>query len=81
MENTADVIWVQMRLRQNTIKQVEKLSKRFSSANRADAVRTSIDIADLVIKAIANGSQVIIYPLWWKFWQKPKRIIIPPLNH
>ena len=81
MENTADVISVQMRLKQNTIEKVEKLSKVFSSDNRADTVRASIDIADLVTEAIANGSQVIIYPLWWKFWQKPKRIIIPPLNH
>ncbi|MDO8429744.1 MAG: hypothetical protein Q7S73_00040 [bacterium] len=80
MKIQPDVISVQMRLKQNTIKKVEKISKIFSSENRADAVRTSIDIADLVTKTIASGSRVMIYPPWWKFWKSPQRLIIPSLN-
>ena len=76
-----DFITVRMRLKQNTIEKVKTVSRVLNTDSRADAVRASIDIADLVTEELDRGSQIIIYPPWWKFWKSPERIIIPPLNH
>jgi Ribbon-helix-helix protein, copG family. len=51
---------VQVRMKENTIKQVDKLQKRTHSPSRSDAVRRAVEISDTIISAIEHGEKVII---------------------
>lgn len=51
---------VQMNLRENTIKQINRMQEEISASSRTDVVKTAVDIADMVINTIKEGGTVII---------------------
>lgn len=51
---------VQVQMFENTELKVNALQKIFHSSTRSDAVKTSIDIAEMVANVIANKGEVIL---------------------
>lgn len=51
---------VQVRMRPNTIEQVNKIQGSVHAPSRSDAVRRAVEIADLLINAVEEGDQVLI---------------------
>lgn len=51
---------VQVRMRENTIHQLDQIQKRVGSPSRSDAVRRSIEFYDLLINAVEHGERIVI---------------------
>ena len=51
---------VQVQMFENTELKVESLQKIFHSSTKSDAIKTSIDIAEMVAKIIASKGEVIL---------------------
>lgn len=51
---------VPVRMKDHTIKQVDKLQKRVHAPSRSDAVRRAVEISDLLITAVEHGDKIII---------------------
>lgn len=51
---------VQVRMKENTIEQLDKLKERVYAPSRSDAVRRAIEISDLLVNAVEHGDKVII---------------------
>lgn len=51
---------VQVRMKDSTIKQVDKLQDRVHAQSRSDAIRRAVEISDLLVDAVGEGDKVII---------------------
>lgn len=51
---------IQVRMKSNTINQVDKLQKRVHAPSRSDAIRRAVEISDLLVNAVEHGDKVII---------------------
>lgn len=51
---------VQVRMKDDTINQVDKLQKRVHAPSRSDAIRRAVEISDLLVNAVEHGDKVII---------------------
>ena len=51
---------IQVRMKQNTVEQVDKLQKRVHAPSRSDAIRRAVEISDLLVNAVEHGDKVII---------------------
>lgn len=67
---------VQMRLKRNTISQVDDLQTLFNSPNRTDVVKTSIALASMIAQAMREGQSVFLESKAGK----RERIVIPGLG-
>lgn len=67
---------VQVRMREDTLDQVNRLESILKTASRSDAVRRAVGIADLLIDAILKGEKVILE----KKNGKQTQILITGLN-
>ncbi len=51
---------IQVRMKDNTISQVDKLQKSVHAPSRSDAIRRAIEISDVLVNAVEQGDKVII---------------------
>lgn len=51
---------VPVRMKENTLKQVDKLQKKVHAPSRSDAIRRSIEISDMLVNAVENGGRIIV---------------------
>ena len=51
---------VPVRMKANTLEQVDKLQKRVHSPSRSDAIRRAVEISDVLVNAVEHGDRVII---------------------
>lgn len=51
---------LQVRMRQNTLDQVDKIKAIVKAPSRSDAVRRAVGITDILIDAIVKGEKVIL---------------------
>lgn len=51
---------IQVRMKPNTVNQVDKLQKRVHSPSRSDAIRRAVEISDVLVNAIEHGDRIII---------------------
>lgn len=51
---------VQVRMKENTIKQVDKLQKTVHAPSRSDAIRRAVEISDVLVNAVSHGDKIII---------------------
>jgi metal-responsive CopG/Arc/MetJ family transcriptional regulator len=51
---------VQVRMKENTIEQVDKLQKIVHAPSRSDAIRRAVEISDVLVNAVSHGDKVII---------------------
>ena len=51
---------IQMRLPPATLEKISGLKRLMDTGKRTDVIRFSIDIADLVLKEMASGTEVIL---------------------
>lgn len=51
---------IQVRMKDNTLDQVDNLQKRVHAPSRSDAIRRAVEISDILVKAIERGDRVII---------------------
>lgn len=51
---------VQMRMRDNTLSQIESVQQRVHAPSRSDAVRRAIELTDVITKALEHGDKVMI---------------------
>lgn len=67
---------VRLNLRKDTVERVGWLQERLNSQTRTDAVVTAIEIAQIVVRALADGGRVIIE----EKGQEPFQVRIPSLQ-
>ena len=53
-------IIVPVRMKKNTIEQVDKLQKCVHAPSRSDAIRRAIEISDVLVNAVEHGEKIII---------------------
>jgi len=51
---------IQVRMKPNTIDQIDKLQERVHAPSRSDAIRRAIEISDMLVNAVEHGDKVII---------------------
>ncbi len=51
---------VQVRMKENTIEQLDKLQRKVHAPSRSDAVRRAVEISDMLVNAVEHGDRVII---------------------
>lgn len=51
---------VQVRMRPNTIHQLEKIQANVHAPSKSDAVRRAVEITELLISAAENGDKILI---------------------
>ena len=51
---------VPIRMRENTINQVDKLKNCVKAPSRSDAIRRAVEIADTLISAVISGDRILI---------------------
>lgn len=51
---------VPVRMKENTLQQIDKLQKRVHAPSRSDAVRRAVEISDLLVNAVEHGDKIII---------------------
>lgn len=51
---------VEVRMRDDTLLQVDQLQNRVHAPSRSDALRRAVELTDVVTKAIQHGARVII---------------------
>jgi hypothetical protein len=51
---------IQVRVKQNTIDQIEKLQDRVNAPSRSDAIRRAVEISDMLVNAVDHGDKLII---------------------
>jgi len=51
---------VQVRMKENTISQIDKLQKLVHSSSRSDAIRRAVEISDILVNAASQGDRIII---------------------
>lgn len=51
---------IPVRMKVDTIEQVTKLQNRVQASSRSHAIRTAIEISDLLMNSIEKGDQIII---------------------
>jgi len=51
---------IQVRMKEHTLEQLDRLKTVVKSSSRSDAVRRSLDISDVFIDTIIKGGKVII---------------------
>lgn len=51
---------LQVRVRDKTLNQVDRLKAMVQAPSRSDAVRRAMDIADTLVNAIVKGERIII---------------------
>lgn len=51
---------VPVRMKDNTIYQIDNLQNRVHAPSRSDAIRRAIEISDLLVNAVEHGDRVII---------------------
>ncbi len=51
---------IQVRMKENTIEQLEKFQNIVKAPSKSDAVRRSIEITDLLVNSIGKGERIII---------------------
>lgn len=51
---------IQVRMKPNTVKQVNNLQERVHAPSRSDAIRRAVEISDLLINAVEHGDKIII---------------------
>lgn len=74
-ENISEV--VQVRMKEETLQQLDKLKVVVKSPSRSDAVRRSVQLTDLLINAILKGNRILIEDNRGK----QSQIMIPGLNY
>lgn len=60
MSNNQEVEVVQVRMKSNTLAQLDKLQENIHAPGRSDAVRRAIGIVDTLVNAVQNGEIIII---------------------
>lgn len=51
---------VPVRMKENTIEQIDKIQKKVHAPSRSDAVRRAIEISQVLVNAVSHGEKVII---------------------
>lgn len=51
---------VQVRMQENTIRQVDSLQKKVHAPSRSDAIRRAVEISSVLVNAVEHGDMVII---------------------
>jgi len=51
---------VPVRMRDDTLEQVDKLQRKVHAPSRSDAIRRAVEISDLLINAVEHGDKIII---------------------
>ncbi len=51
---------VSVRMRDNTISQVETLAKKVHAPSKSDAIRSAVEISSLLLDAVEQGGKVIL---------------------
>ena len=67
---------IQVRMREKTLQQADRLKERVGAPSRSDAIRRAIEIGELITKEVENGNKIIIETKSGKH----KQILIPNLG-
>ena len=67
---------VQVRMRQKTLEQAERLKERIGAPSRSDAIRRAIELSELITKEAKHGNKIIIETKNGK----QKQILIPNIE-
>jgi Ribbon-helix-helix protein, copG family len=67
---------VQVRMREDTLEQLDRLKAVVKSSSRSDAVRRAVGIVDILLNTVISGGQIIIEDKKGK----QKQIVITGLN-
>ena len=67
---------VQVRMRENTLAQLDKLKAIVKAPSRSDAVRRALDIVDMLIDSTIRGDSILIE----RKNGKTAQLLIPGLN-
>lgn len=51
---------IQVRMKPNTIEQIDKLQGCVHAPSRSDAIRRAIEISDMLVNAVEHGDKIII---------------------
>lgn len=51
---------IQVRMKEQTIGQIDKLKTIVNAPSRSDAVRRAVDITDILLTAILKGEKIIV---------------------
>jgi metal-responsive CopG/Arc/MetJ family transcriptional regulator len=51
---------VPVRMKENTIRQIDQLQTKVHAPSRSDAIRRAIEISDVIVNAIKEGDKIII---------------------
>lgn len=51
---------VQMEMLDSTLEKIEEMRKILNTQNRSEIVRTSIDVTEMITKAIEDGGSIIV---------------------
>jgi Ribbon-helix-helix protein, copG family len=67
---------VQVRMREDTLEQLDRLKAVVKSSSRSDAVRRAVGIVDILLNTVISGGQIIVEDKKGK----QKQILITGLN-
>jgi hypothetical protein len=56
----SEIELVQIRMKAITFEQLENIQISTNAASRSDAIRKSVDLVDTLLKAVKNGSKIIL---------------------
>ena len=51
---------VQIRMKENTLAQIDNVQNRVHALSRSEAVRKAIELTDVITKALTQGDKIII---------------------
>lgn len=73
---TENVEVVQVRMKEHTLSQLDRIKSIVNSSSRSDAVRRSVEIMDILVNAIMKGERIVLE----KSGGKRTQILITGLN-